>query len=333
MDFSNLLQDASRITDEDVIRFRREVFQDAIISRVEAEGVFAMNNAVEETSQAWNDFFVEAMVDYCVNQAKPRGYMSENNAEWLIKQITHDGRLDTNSELELVVKIIEKANEVPETFAAFALEQIAKAVLEGNGALLRDDELVPGVIGAPEARLLRRVIYGVGAEGRLAISKAEVSVLFDLNDKTVEAQNHPEWSDVFIKAVAFHLMSVSGYQAVNRKEAMRREEWLDDTSTDVAGMLSKTLSSVGNIMSGGLFGGAAESGSNMMDKAWAERNERVEAGDASANPVDANEASWLVERIGRDGVLHENEKALLEYLKKESKSLHPSLQPLLDKVA
>ena len=333
MDFTHLLQDQTRISDEDVLRFRREVFQDMIVSRAEAEGVFALNNAVSETSKAWNDFFVEVMVDYCVNQAKPRGYMSDNNADWLQAQITKDGRLDENSELELVIKVIERASEVPPSFAAFALDQIATAVLEGNGALLNDAELKPGVIGAPEAALLRRVMYGVGAEGRLAVSREEVEVLFELNDKTIETENHPEWTDVFIKAVACHLMAAGGYQVVDRKEAMRREEWLDDTEVDVAGMLSKTLSSVGQLMSGGLFSDALRSGSDLMDDAWAKRNDDLEAKEQVANAIDSAESHWLVERIGRDGVLHENEKALLNYLKKESPSLHSSLQPLLDKVA
>jgi len=93
---------------------------------------------------------------------------------------------------------------------------------------------------------------------------------------TVETENHAEWTDVFIKAVACHLMAVDGYHSVDRKEAMRREAWLDDAEVDVAGMLSKTLSSVGNLMKGGLFGGAMRSGSDAMDDAWAERNAQME---------------------------------------------------------
>lgn len=333
MDFTHLLQDKSRITDEDVLKFRREVFEDMLVSRAEAEGVFALNNAVEDTSKSWNHFFVEVMVDYCVNQAKPHGYMNENNADWLVSQITKDGRLDTNSELELVLKIIERAKEVPTLFAAFALEQVAVGVVEGNGALLNNKELRAGVIGAQEANLLRRVLYGVGSEGRLAVSKEEVEVLFQLNDMTVETENHAEWTDVFIKAVACHLMAVDGYHSVDRKEAMRREAWLDDAQVDVAGMLSKTLSSVGNLMKGGLSSGAMRSGSDAMDDAWAERNAQMEQEAHNTQAVDATESHWLVERIGRDGVLHENEKALISYLKQESPNLHSSLQPLLDKVA
>ncbi len=75
------------------------------------------------------------------------------------------------------------------------------------------------------------------------------------------------------------------------------------------------------------------SGSDTMDDAWAERNEQLEAEEQTANAIDSGESHWLVERIGRDGVLHDNEKALVSYLKQESPSLHSSLKPLLDKVA
>lgn len=334
MDFSHYLIEQGTISDNDVLHFRREVFQDMLVSRAEAEGVFALNSSVENTCEAWNHFFVEVMVDYCINQAKPHGYMSENNADWLVSQITKDGRVDTNRELELIVRIIERAKDVPTMFSAFALEQVAVAVIEGNGKLLNNEELRGGIIGEPEANLIRRVLYGVGSEGRLAVSRKEAEVLFDLNDMTFEAENHPVWSDVFIKAIACHLMSAGGYHAVGRKEAMKREAWLDDASVDVAGMLSKTLSSVGDMMkNGGLFGGAMRSGNDIMDEAWEKRNDQFEAAEQSAASVDQVESHWLAERIGRDGVMHQNEEALLQYLKKESPNLHTSLHPLLEKVA
>lgn len=52
----------------------------------------------------------------------------------------------------------------------------------------------------------------------------------------------------------------------------------------------------------------------------------------SANEVvTEDEASWLVDRIGRDGVLHENEKVLLRFIREDSPNIHPALKPLMDK--
>jgi len=214
MDFRLFLKDGSKIVADDVIKLRREVFDDMIVSLPEAEGVFELNDLVDDTCAEWDAFFVEALTDYCVNQANPRGYVSDTNADWLIKQITRDGHVKSDTELELLVKIIERAHQVPDLMATFALKEVANAVLEGDGELLRDETLTRGVIGQPEAQLIRRIVYGVGADGQIKISRREVEVLFDLNDKTVETENHPEWHDVFVRAVAAYLMMSGGYQAL-----------------------------------------------------------------------------------------------------------------------
>ncbi|MGI9352905.1 MAG: hypothetical protein ACR2O3_15185 [Rhizobiaceae bacterium] len=333
MNFRYFLKDASKIDTDDVIKLRREVFDDMLVSLAEAEGVFALNDEVSEVCTEWNHFFVEVMTDYCVIQAKPEGYVSENIAEWLIKQVSHDGHIQSDSELELLIRVIEQSTSVPNSLSAFALKEIAHAVIEGNGKMICNDALVAGVIGLSEAKLIRRVMYGAGEGGRIAISKPEVEVLFDLNDQTIEADNHPEWNDVFVKAVTAHLMMASGYAALPREEVMRRQEWLDDSSIDVAGVLSKSLSSVAELFKDGRFSKATETMQDQMDTAWRNRNRQDELEAIGSEPVDTTEASWLVERIGRDGVLHENEIALIRYLKEESPQIDASLKPLLDKVA
>lgn len=333
MDFRYFLKDQSRIDADDVIQYRREVFGDMVVSLAEAEGVFALNDEVADTCQQWDEFFVEVMTDYCVNQANPVGYVSEVNAEWLVSRISKDGEVKSDTELELLVRIIERAKSVPESLSAFALQQVAHAVVAGNGKLVRDESLTPGVIGQPEAKLIRRIMYGVGTEGRIAISRAEVEVLFDLNDKTIEEQNHPEWNDVFVKAVAAHLTMASGYQSLTREEVLRREAWLDDTTVDVAGMLSRTLSSFADLMQGSGWAKASQSDFESSQEAWGERNKHAELEGRRANPVEQPEAAWLAQRIGSDGVLHENEKALLCYLKEESDYIDPTLDSLFEKVA
>jgi len=327
MNLTPYLTDPSRIEPQDVLRLRAEVFGDAVISRVEAEGVFSLNDSVDQRCNEWNMFFVEVMIDYCVNQAKPRGYISENNAEWLIDQITNDGHLHTSTELDLLVQIIEKATQVPAKLSAFALREVSNAVLNGNGKLVCDNALIQGVIGKPEAQLIRRILYGVGAEGRIAISRDEVEVLFDLNDATLEAKNHPEWTDVFVKAVACYLMKAGGYRSVSRQQAMERDEWLDDANIDVGGFLSRSLKSFGAMMRGEL------SGPSTIEGTYQAKNDMDAAGRLVENPIDAKEAAWLSGRIGLNGKVCENEKALLRYLKQECPAIDPLLDPLLQKVA
>ena len=83
MDFSALLESPDKITERDVRHFRGEVFRDGIVSQMEAEAMFAIDASIADKCDAWNMFFVEALVDHVVNQAEPRGYVSVANAEWL----------------------------------------------------------------------------------------------------------------------------------------------------------------------------------------------------------------------------------------------------------
>ena len=52
-----------------------------------------------------------------------------------------------------------------------------------------------------------------------------------------------------------------------------------------------------------------------------------------AERIDNTEAKWLAERIGRNGRLHDNERALVKFIGQSSPSIHPDLRTLLEKVA
>ena len=100
------------------------------------------------------------------------------------------------------MRVLEAAKFSTESLVSFALEQVRLAVVEGKGALISGDELVPGVVGKAEVELLRRIIYAFGGDGNIAITKSEAEVLFAINDATAGASNHPSWNDLFVKAIA-----------------------------------------------------------------------------------------------------------------------------------
>ncbi len=312
------------ISKDDVLALRREVFGDGVVAEQEAEMLFGLNEACKAQDEMWGEFFAEALTDYLVNQAEPEGYVSESNAKWLMKQVARDGVVDTQTELDLIVSVLDKAQSSPESLVAFALEEVKRGVLEGEGPVGRGRDLSPGIVGEAEVELLRKILYAFGGDGNIAITKAEAEVLFDLNDATVEADNHPSWSDLFVKAVANFLMATSDYMVPTRQEALRREDWLEERD-GIGGFMSKMLS-------GGLKG---------IWHAY-KRDEDVERyarlfGRENMIPhnerITGVEADWLVNRIGRDGTFHENEKALITFIKEESPDIHPTLLPLIERVA
>lgn len=317
----------SNLTAEDVLTLRREVFTDGVVECDEAEALFAIDHSVKDKAPEWAEFFVEAVSDYLVLAEAPRGYISQENANWLVRAISKDGVVDTETEFELLLRCMEKADSMPASLSGFALKQVQTAVLEGHGPAAGHRHAAKGVVTSDDVKMLRRVLYSYSSDGGLGISRPEAEVLFDINDQTVEADNDPTWTDLFSKAIAFSLMASVSHVAASREEALRREQWLEDDSVSVSGFMA-------GVFSGGLraFGQKMMSDTS-LEGAYRERNAAFEGANAESQAIDAVEAEWLVERIGRDGVLHANEIALIEFLKNESPDLHPSLKPLLSKVA
>ena len=91
------LTSKSRIAAEDVAMLRHEVFGDGVVTRGEAEALFALDATAKDKCQEWPPFFVEAVTDYIVHQEKPSGYISQDNADWLIRTISRDGMVDSRT--------------------------------------------------------------------------------------------------------------------------------------------------------------------------------------------------------------------------------------------
>jgi hypothetical protein len=316
------IADKGRVSADDVLHLRRHVFVDGVVSEAEVDALFALADKAPTGDREWSDFFIEAQSLYWVRHRKPEGYIDDAEANDLIDKISRDGRIDTSLELDLLVKILEIATKVPETLILFALDAVKDMVMAGKGPT-RHGEATPGVITASDVAYIRRILYAGAGAGQMGITKAEAEFLFDLNDATIEAENEIGWSDLFVKAMASFLMAHIGYTPPSREEALRRSEWLDDRSVNIGGFFKR--------MAGGGFSGIVSA--YRKPDPHLEHLDRQEAAIRSAEQVTDDEATWLAARIGRDGVLHENEKALIAYMETLGAELPPSLASLIPQKA
>jgi len=313
-----------KITAEDILKLRNRVFSKGVVTPNDAEMVFHLNDRIDNIDNpSWSIFFVETLTDYVVMQAEPQGYISDENAEWLIARISHSGHVDNENELEVLVKALERARQSPVGLVKFALEQVKHGVLNGSGVVGHKHRLEPGVVGEGEVELLRRILFAFGGDGNMAITKQEAEILFDINDATSEVDNHPAWSDLFVKAIANFLMASVGYRVPNRHEALRREAWLDSPSAGVGGFMSRMLAGSLDAVWDAYQNGSRDSG--------AKASSGLTNGDEPR--ATAEEIRWVADRMGSDGQLHANEMALIDFLKGHCAHLHPKLSPVLDRAA
>lgn len=315
------------IRDVDVLRLRNAFYVDGEISAAEADTLFQLNEVCSVQDPSWHTFFVEAVTDYLVNQAEPEGYLMADDANKLIARVSKDGRVARKTELDLIVNVLDKARWSPVSLSQFALSQIKRAVVEGDGPLRAGQVAEKGKITEPEVELVRRILYAFGGDGNIAVTRPEAEVLFDINDAIANPEANQAWTDLFVKALANVLMAASGQAVPTREEAMRRDAWLErrgeaSPQSLLAAMVSLSLDAVRS----------AYQEQSTEERALARlEHQRIEI--ITNEPITRVEAGWLCERIGRDGRLTPNEAALIAYLKKESPNIHPDLQAAVERLA
>jgi len=314
------------IKDVDVLRFRSAFYCDGVVSAEEAERLFQLNDDCAVQDETWPEFFVEAMTDHIVNQAQPEGYLTGEDAKRLIARIAKDGKIARKTELDLIVNVLDKSRWSPVSLAAFALEQVRRAVVDGDGPLRAGEVSEKGRISEPEVELVRRILYAFGGDGNVAVTRREAEVLFDINDAIADPEANPAWTDLFVKAVTNVLMAASGQAVPTREEALRRDAWLEERSELSAPslLLSMVTSSLEAVR-----GAYQEQSSEERALARLE-HQRIEI--ITNEEITQAEVSWLCERLGRDGRLTANEAALIAYLQKESPNIHPDLQATVERL-
>ncbi len=307
-DLTSTLTKSARIGAEDVLAMRRLVWADASVSRDEADALMALNTACPVQAPEWIDYFVEVMTDYVVRQQQPEGYVDPAKAEWLMQWIDTDGRVDSRGELELLVKVIETAASVPANLRTYTLKQIEAAVLTGSGPTRRqlidgDGTLDAGSINATELDLLKRVVYAQGGAGGWIVSTEEADMLFRLKDATLGARNADGWSDLFVHAVANHLMAHRNYQTLSRDDQLRIDAYAADTDIHIGRFFRRMV---------GIEKAALPD--TVLAIPGAVADEQAAAADHALTPA---EIRWTVDHIREDGRYDAMEKALVAFLRTE----------------
>ncbi len=335
----NLSPEMAKLADEieshgidadEVLRLRQEIFGDGVADRDEAKLLFYLNESTGlGNDEAWYDFFVEALSFFFVYKQEPVGYLSDQDADFLVEQITHDGKIDEATEFGLLVNVVHRLRQCPEKVIVLALEAAKETVLGGGSVLFGPKRRRPGVIDPADVDIIRTVVFASGSGGSLTITRREAELIFELNDRTVEKENAPEWQKLFVQTIANYLMFPGGAPAVpDREEAARRERWLEERRG--SGSFLKELAGSFNpyIVSGTVRSGMGQKRAREEEEARADRLAEVEA--FARESIDEAEAAWLIDCIKQDGILHDNERALLAFIKENSPSIHPSLEPLFE---
>jgi len=305
---------ANAMTDVQLLDLRRAFGADMSIDGHEADALFELDKLAEKP-EGWADYFTLILTTYLVHQGRPAGHINDAMAAWLIARIDHDGVVETETELRLLMNVLKIAEVPGDRLEAYALNQVKEAVMSGRGRV-GQDTLTPGVIGK---------VYSVGSDGGMGITKMEAQHIFALNEATKGRDNHPDWQRFFVGAIANHLMMIAAPEKIELDEMKRREDWLTNGHGRNPGegwFASVTPRAVFDAFRE-VFGMKPQDptgGFKILN----------EAGTQHAEKITADEASWLVRALHNDGAIDANERALLNFIRQECPVIDESLRPLLD---
>jgi hypothetical protein len=293
------------ISADEILALRRAAWPDGRIDPEEAEAIFILNDQTAAPTAEWSDFFIEALVEFTVNGTQPRGHVSEDNARWLIERVEHDGKVGSLTELELLVRVLEKALSAPDALRVFVLEQIEREVLSGEGPTRCGGSLERGSITSAECALIRRTIFASGGDRPAGVSRAEAEMLYRLKDATLGARNAPEWPRLFVQGVGNYLQGWNGAKGLTRERASQLEAFMDDRSSSVGRVLARMGRTNGTQFAEAL-----------QEVAFGNREPRHDvAGEAARDhAVDDAEQLWLNARIDANDTVDELDEALLRFL-------------------
>jgi hypothetical protein len=308
-DIIGRLRAAGRVTADDVLAMRAEVYGAPQVAREDVEALIALDCAAHECAPEWGAFVGDAMVDYVVHQQDPEDYVDDAKAAWLTSACA--GPLTKQGGLEALVRVLEAATNAPGSLDAFVLGKVKAAIIAA------------GRLAADDVTLLRRLVFAGASEGNVGVTREEADALFDI-DHACGANADPAWPGFFAQAIDDALTAVSPFQLESREDAQRDEAWL--ASRPGLFDFFKELVGKPDVQ------GAMDDIFHPYDgerREWQAADDRMGTDEVAAAPITDEEADWLMGRLG-GAPLSAAGHALVERLKAQAPQAVGRLKPLID---
>jgi hypothetical protein len=270
----------------------------------------------------------EVARDVMVEDVDPKGYVSEDDADWLTAHLGDGAGLTCRAEYEVLKSLLTHAVSVPPALVAFALREVERAILTGRRGPLGGVEHEPGIVTAEDVEALRTICFAATAGSACHVDRAAAEALFDIAHATATARNDPAFAGFFAQAVGNYLLGAAVVAVPSRETALAEEQEMDQRPSFAAFLGG---------LAHGLFSPDAAVGRNSVDQLAEERyfeeNAETENRLAAAAQIDAGEAKWVLAHLTRGGELSAAEKRLLAFLRDEAPGAPPELAALFARAA
>lgn len=284
------------ISAQELDRWHKEVWADGIASRSEADALFEMDAEVGDENGDWPDFFAGAISEFLVSRGDPRGYVTDDDAKWLADRLSRANGSGSTRRLRLLEHLFERADFVPLSLKAVALDSIEQsAIAGGEGA-------TDGLTECDVARI-RRFLFAPAGDGVPYVTRPEAEMLWRLKDRFLCCDNSPQWLALWVHALANHLLSSPSDPVAERRRALDQEAFLATPPSGLADFLDRMATSRPD------FARAVAAARDVEAGHYGRR-----PSDENVDELDQEERQWTEGKVIEDGEIDDFEQALLEFV-------------------
>jgi CheY-like chemotaxis protein len=123
---------------------------------------------------------------------------------------------------DVLARIASLRNPSP-ALAALALAEVWRGLVTGEGPHVRGRMHFSRTLDAEDALLCERILIAADAEAGTPVSGQEADVLIKIYETVLERRDGGRFDDLFIKAVAHHVVAAQGRRVPARKVALAHE--------------------------------------------------------------------------------------------------------------
>lgn len=194
------LAEKSTLTPEDVRLIETRIFPCGLDSGNAVATLLALEHCPAGKCAEWDDFFVRILSDHVVNHLHPTGGLTEAKANWVRRALSRGGLVASRNEFEALIRIIEMAGSQGRELAPFALDQIWRAVVEGEGPLASRRRGLWAAVGMDQLNAINRILAATGTAAPLSVAEAEA--LFDPVNNLMPGEPRSAWRDLLLSVGA-----------------------------------------------------------------------------------------------------------------------------------
>ena len=300
-----------------VRELRRAVYSKPSVERADLARLLEFGRrAGAGTPQEYADLLADVATDVLVNQADPPKYISPEDANWLIAQLSAGSGMSCSAEFEMLLAVLRYAVSIPPALSSFAVGEIERAVLEGHYAAGGLPDHVAGIVTKGDVEALRSCVFAATQGSSLHVTRDSAEALFRIAHATSSAKNDPSFDDFFAQAIGNYLMGIAFHWTPSVAEESERKKWLDEPRP-AAGIFLRGFFHIGKTEEQRAYD--AENARLKIE------NDADRAELAGKADIDAAEADWVLSHLTRAAGLTQAEKRLLLFLRENAKSIPPTL--------